>query len=225
MAKRKTRKVRAKTKAKAPRRYKPNPINPTRRASAKRGGRRPRRYGAFARRKYSSGRRKYGRRSYLKRLGNPAGILGQAFTLAGAGALIGLVQPMVGRYVLPYVGVSPITQAGLAFGTGWLLSMAAGLTSFTRKYKNDVLLAGGVVAAAQLISAYVVPMIRARLAPAPAPQNGDGMGRWVGNRWRTGMGGIAMMTNVPPAIAPPPPPPAGSQGMQGIGMRPGYPAM
>jgi len=200
-----------------------NPVNPTRRRR-RHSTRRHRRYGVFARRRnpINPTRRRHTRRRRHSRRSNPAGVLGQAFTLAAGGALIGLVQPFVARFVLPYVGASPLTNAGLAFGTGWLLSWAAGMTATTRKWKEDILLAGGVVAAAQLISAYVVPQIRARLAPAAAPANG-GLGGpgWGGNRWRTGLGGIALVTGQPPLIAAAPPPPAPAGGMNGMAARPG----
>ncbi len=180
--KRKAPKRKAAPRAKAKKRNPVNPVNPVKRRKA------------TTRRTYSKARRtssKGGRKRYARRrryLGNPAGVLGQAFTLAGAGAAIGLLQPFIGRFVTPYIGVSPISTAGLAFGTGWLLSMAAGLTSFTRRFKNDILLAGGVVAAAQLISAYVVPALRLRMAPPP-PQNGMG--------WRRGWNGMNGIAAIP----------------------------
>lgn len=226
MAAKKRRKTGARRRV---RRVRANPVNPVNPSRRRRHTRRHRRYGVFARRRnpLNPTRRRHHRRRRAHRRSNPAGVLGQAFTLAAGGALIGLVQPFIGRFVMPYVGASPLTNAGLAFGTGWLLSLAAGMTSFTRKWKDDIMLAGGVVAAAQLISAYVVPQIRARLAPAPAPANGGlgwpGQG-YGGNRWRTGMGGIAMVTGTPPLIsaAPPPPAPAGAgAGMNGMAVRPG----
>lgn len=201
-----------------------NPVNPTRRRRSPRR----RRHSVFARRRrnpINPTRRRIGRRRHHRRR-NPAGILGRAFTLAAGGALVGLVQPFVGRFVLPYVGVSPLTNAALAFGTGWLLSLAAGMTAFTRRFKDDLLLAGGVVGAAQLISAYVVPQIRARMAPvANGGMQGYGTYGYGGNRWRNGMVGIALVTNTPPLLtAPPPPPPAGAgAGMNGMSVRPGFP--
>lgn len=207
--KRKAPKRKAAPRAKAKKRNPVNPVNPAKRRKAS-----TRRTYSKARRTTSrrTGRKRYARRrSYL---GNPVGVLGQAFTLAGAGAAIGLLQPFIGRFVTPYIGVSPLSTAGLAFGTGWILSMAAGLTSFTRRFKNDILLAGGVVAAAQLISAYVVPALRLRMAPPPA-QNGNGMGR----RFYNGMGGIAAIPGTfpgPMLNMGPVPTGAPGQGMQGM---------
>lgn len=167
----------------------------------------------------SSGKKRGGKpRRYARRYHNPltGGLVGKAFTLAGAGAVIGLTQPFVGNFVRPYLGsfgASPIAGAGITFGTSWLLSVGAGMFAFTRKWKDDILLAGGTIAAAQLISAYVMPALRL----GNGNRNGAGMGRY-------GMRGIGMMTDVPPQlrIAPPPSRRNGNgNGMQGVGMRQG----
>jgi hypothetical protein len=114
---------------------------------------------------------------------------------------------LVGRFAPQLLG-TPIGAAATTFGTGWGLSAIAGMFGFTRKWKDDILLAGAILAGGQLFSAYVAPMIRL------GGQRGNGMGRRYP---RQGMSGIGVMTSIPPGMAALPPV-ANQQGMQGIGV-------
>jgi hypothetical protein len=106
------------------------------------------------------------------------------------------VNPIVARFA-PQVVSTPLGIAATTFGTGWLLSQLAGAFAFTRRWKDDVLLAGAVLAGGQIFSAYVAPRV--------------GMGR------RYGMGGIAAVHGVPPHIAALPPAANGNgAGMRGV---------
>jgi hypothetical protein len=82
-----------------------------------------------------------------------------AVRLAASGVVIGLATPFVSGFARQYVGASPIANAGITFGTAWLLSMGAKFVPFTRKYENDILLAGATIAAAQLIATYITPRL------------------------------------------------------------------
>jgi hypothetical protein len=123
-------------------------------------------------------------------------------------AVIGATTPftaqIVGRFAPQLLG-TPIGVAATTFGTGWALSLLAGAFNFTRRWKDDVMLAGAVLAGGQLFTAYVAPMIP-RLG-------GNGMGR---RYYRNGMGGIAAVHGVPPQIMPPPMPQQNGNGMQGV---------
>lgn len=190
-----------------------NPVNPTRRRRSTR--RRGRRSTVYARRRNpinpTRRRRRVGRRRSRR---NPVtGVLGRAVPLVVGSAVIGMAAPftaqLVGRFAPQLLG-TPAGAAAVTFGTGWGLSLLAGAFNFTRKWKDDVMLAGAVLAGGQLFSAYVAPMIR-----LGGGSGGNGMGRRYGN----GLRGIGVMTGIPPnAVLPPPPP---QNGMQGIGIRPG----
>lgn len=179
-----------------------NPVNPTRRAR-----RRGRRRTVYARRRNPinpTRRRRYGRRR--RRNPNITSTAFRAIPLVLGSAAIGMAVPIVGPLVArfaPQLVATPIGAAGVTFGTGLLVSMVAKAFAFTRRYADDVLLAGAVLAGGQLFTAYVAPMIP-RL----------GMGR------RNGMRGIGVMTGIPPHVLPPPPP-ANGNGMKGIGAYPG----
>lgn len=150
--------------------------------------------------------------------------------LAGAGAVIGLAQPMVRSFVAPYVGATPIASAGITLGTAWLVSKATSFIPFLKKYENDFLIAGATIAGAQLISAYVSPYLSRVVPTMSAPRyRRAGLGQdgaWRGRPWR-GQNGIAVVTNQPPLhVLPPPSRQAAANGqaangMQGMGMRPG----
>lgn len=186
-----------------------NPVNPTRRRATRRRGRRR---SVYARRRNPiinpTRRRRYGRRRARR---NPAGIAGRAVPLVLGSAAIGMAAPFVSQVVVrfaPQLVATPIGVAATTFGTGWLLSALAGAFAFTRRWKDDVLLAGAVLAGGQLFTAYVAPMIRL----------GNGMGR------RNGLRGIGMMTDIPPQLRLAPPPSrrnGNGNGMQGVGMRQG----
>jgi hypothetical protein len=189
------------------RRRKRNPVNPARRRRVYARGRRRNPVNPVHR------RRRHGRRRHR----NPVtGLLGRAVPLVLGSAAIGVAAPftaqLVGRFAPQLLG-SPIGAAATTFGTGWALSLLAGAFNFTRKWKDDVMLAGAVMAGGQLFSAYVAPMIRL----GGGGGNPTGMGR---RRQYPGMSGIGVMTGIPPGMAALPPM-TNNQGMQGIGMRPG----
>lgn len=182
-----------------------NPVNPTRRRRATR--RRGRRSRVYARRRNPiinpTRRRRYGRRRYGRRRNPIGGVFGRAVPLVIGSAAIGFTMPFVNQVVVrfaPQVMTTPIGVAATTFGTGWLLSAVAGMFAFTRRWKDDVLLAGAVLAGGQLFTAYVAPALRI----------GNGMGRRG-----YGMRGIAAVHGVPPQILAPPPA-ANGNGMRGI---------
>lgn len=176
-----------------------NPVNPSRRRrSTKRRGRRS---AVYARRRNPiNPTRRRSRRRFSRRRNPTAGLIGRAVPLVVSSALIGVstqyVTPVIARFA-PQIISTPIGVAATTFGTSWLLSQLAGAFAFTRRWKDDVLLAGAVLAGGQLFAAYVAPAIR-----------GAGLGR------RYGIRGIAAVHGVPPHILPPPPPQA--NGIRGI---------
>lgn len=192
-----------------------NPVNPARR----RRRRSVRRSRVYARRRNpvnpvnpSRRRRRYGRRRSRR---NPVtGTLGRAVPIVIGSALIGastqFVAPVVARFA-PQLVATPIGIAATTFGTGWALSMVARAFAFTRKWADDVMLAGAVLAGGQLFSAYVAPMV-------PGLRGGQG-GNGLGRRYnRNGMmSGIGVMTSIPPGVAMVPAP-TNQNGMQGIGV-------
>ncbi len=135
------------------------------------------------------------------------GVFGRAVPLVIGSAAIGFATPFVSQFIVrfaPQLVTTPVGVAATTFGTGWALSALARMFAFTRRWSDDVLLAGAILAGGQLFTAYVATAIRL----------GNGMGR-------RGMGGIGIMTPIPPNLALPPPPPGNGNGMQGIGARPG----
>lgn len=213
-----TRKRRRSTKRRAVRRTRSrNPVNPVN--PARRRRRRSRRSTVYARRRNpinpTRRRRRIGRRRSRR---NPVtGVLGRAIPLVIGSAVIGATAPftaqIVGRFAPQLLG-NPIGVAATTFGTGWALSLLARAFAFTRKWSDDVMLAGAVLAGGQLFTAYVAPMI-----PRLGGQGGNGMGRRYPGR---GMSGIGVMTGIPPGIAMMPAP-ANQNGMQGIGVMTGIP--
>lgn len=191
------------------RRHNPvNPVNPVRRR--RRSVRRHRRYGYHTRRRNPvnpAHRRRHHRRR------NPVtGVFGRAVPLVLSSAAIGFATPFVSQFIVrfaPQLITTPVGVAATTFGTGWVLSALAGMFAFTRRWKDDVLLAGAVLAGGQLFTAYVAPAIRLGRGG-----NGNGIG------WRRGMNGIGMMTNIPPGYALPPAVQGNARGMQGVGVRP-----
>lgn len=203
-----TRKRRRSTRRRAHARNPINPINPTRR---RRSSTRRRRHSVFARR--SNPINPTRRRRHSRRRRNPltGGLLVKGGRLALAGLAIGFIQPTVRGFVAPYVGTSPLASAGITVGTGWLVAKIASFIPFTKKYEEDILLAGVTLGLGQLAAFY-------------APRFGIGGGASLsGPRWpRRGMRGIGIATGIPPNVVPPlPPAPAANNGMQGIGMRNG----
>lgn len=213
--KRSTRSIRARTRH--------NPINPARRRSTKRRGRRS---AVYARRRnpINPTRR---RRLFGRRRRNPGGgLLGRAIPLVIGSAAIGITAPFVNQAVIrfaPQLVTTPVGVAAVTFGTGWLLSALTGMFAFTRRWKDDVLLAGAVLAGGQVFTAYVAPALRLN-------RGNGGLGRYgYRNGYRNGMRGIGVMTNIPPGVGPglPPAQNGASNGIQGIGVMtnipPGYP--
>jgi len=206
-----TRKRKRRTTRRASARRNPvNPVNPVRR----RRRRSVRRSRVYARRRNPiiNPTRRRGRRRYSRRRRNPVtGIFGRAVPLVLGSAAVGFATPFVSQFVVrfaPQLVTTPVGIAATTFGTGWALSALARMFAFTRRWADDVLLAGAVLAGGQLFTAYVAPAIRL---------GNNGMGR---RYVRNGMGGIGIMTGIPPNLAIAPPPPNGN-GMQGVGMRPG----
>lgn len=193
-----------------------NPVNPTRRRSTKRRGRRRSVYARHHRNPVNPVRRR--RRIGRRRHRNPvSGLLGRAVPLVLGSAAIGVAAPftaqLVGRFAPQLLG-TPIGAAGTTFATGWGLSALAGMFSFTRRWKDDILLAGAVLAGGQLFSAYVAPALRLGGGAA----NPTGMGR----RNRPGMNGIGAWPAIPQGMAPLPPAAPNGQGMNGMAALPGY---
>lgn len=192
-----------------------NPVNPTRRRrrSTRRRGRRS---AVYARRRNPINpvrrRRRFGRRRSRR---NPVtGVFGRAVPLVLSSAAIGFATPFVSQLIVrfaPQLITTPVGVAATTFGTGWVLSALAGMFAFTRRWADDLLLAGAVLAGGQLFTAYVAPAIRL------GGNRGNGMGR----RYNNGMGGIGVVTGIPPNIVAPLPPANNTQGMQGIGVLPG----
>ena len=189
-----------------------NPVNPVRR---RRRSTKRRRSTVYARRRNPVNpvrhRRRHHRRHHRRR--NPiGGLFSRAVPLVLGSAAIGMAAPftaqLVGRFAPQLLG-TPIGAAGTTFATGWGLSALARMFSFTRRWADDVLLAGAILAGGQLFSAYVAPMIP-RIGGGGNP---TGMGR------RFGMRGIAAVHGVPPQISPPPAPQ--NNGMQGVAALPG----
>lgn len=199
-----------KRKGKATKRRNPvNPVNPTRRRR-----RSTRRRTVYARHRNPINPVRRRRRRHTHRR-NPVsgGLIMTGFRLALAGAAIGMAQPFIRNFAAPWLGGGPIASAGITFGTSYLLSFATKFIPFTRRYENDILLAGATIAAAQIVSAYVLPALRI----------GGGANPMMGApRYRRGMRGIGITTGIPPTIVPPPlPPPGANNGMQGLAMRNG----
>ena len=200
----------SKRRSTAKRRNPVNPVNPTRRRkSTKRRG--TRRTVRASNPVNPTRRRRSGRRRARR---NPVtGVLGRAVPLVVGSAAIGMATPftaqLVGRFAPGFLA-TPVGVAATTFGTGWGLSLLAGAFAFTRKWKDDILLAGAVLAGGQLFSAYVAPMI-----PRIGGQGGNGLGRRYANR---GMNGIGVMTGIPPGMPMLPAAPVNNSGMQGIGV-------
>ena len=179
-----------------------NPVNPTRRRTTKRRGRRSTIYARRRNPINPTRRRRYGRRRARR---NPVtGVFGRAVPLVIGSAAIGFATPFVTQFVVrfaPQLITTPVGVAATTFGTGWALSALARMFAFTRRWSDDVMLAGAVLAGGQLFTAYVAPVIG----------RGNGMGR---RYVRNGMGGIAAVHGVPPHLLAPPP--AVNNGVRGI---------
>lgn len=190
-----------------------NPVNPVprRRRSVRR-----RRSTIYARRRHSSAhlthrRRRVGRRRHHR---NPFGGGGEVVDFAGAGIGLGLFTPLAARFIGPYLPFGQYNGPALTAISGWGLSKILEMFSFTRRFAKAARILGYSTAVIQVVQ----PLVGRAIAGVGGGGNGNGMG-WTR---RSGMGGIGVMTGVPPTgVLPPPPPPSRRAGMQGIGMRPG----
>ncbi len=199
------------------RRHNPvNPVNPVYRRRRRRSSTRPRRHSVFARRRRNPvnpvhhRRRRIGRRRHH---GNPFGGSGEVIDFAGAGIGLGLFQPLVSRFVGPYLPLGQYTGPVLTALSGWGLSKIFEMFGFTRRFAKPARILGYSTAVIQIVQ----PLVARALGPVI---NGGGQGNGMG--WtRSGMRGIGVMTGVPPTGVLPPPPPPSRRGMQGVGMRPG----
>jgi len=192
-----------------------NPVNPVRRRR-RRSSTRPRRHSVFARRRRNPvnpthRRRRIGRRRHRR---NPFGGGGEVIDFAGAGIFLGLAQPFASRLIGPYAqALGQFSGPVITAATGWGLSKVLEMFGLTRRFAKAARILGYSTAVIQ----FVQPFVARTLGAAINGGQGNGMG-WA----RRGMGGIGMMTNVPPTgVLPPPPPPSRRSGMQGVGVRPG----
>lgn len=204
----KKRKSSSKRRASAKRRNPVNPVNPTKRRATKR--RSTRRVYAKRRNPINPTRRRRSGRRRSRR--NPVtGVIGRAVPLVLSTPVIALAAPftaqLVGRFA-PQIVATPLGAAGITFGTAWGISALMRMVPFLRRWSDDMLLAGAVVAGGQVFSAYLAPALR---LGGSAPANG------MGRRWRPGMNGIGVMTSIPPGMAALPAPP-NNNGMQGVGV-------
>ena len=145
----------------------------------------------------------------VRRHRNPhaTGLLMQGLELAAGAAL---VQFTLG-FVPPIGGVSPLADAARTAGTGYLLSVAMNKTGVARQYANSVALAGFTLAGGKLITSFLLPFANRIFRPSQAPT------QQVSN----GVGGIALVTAVPPALVPKPVPVRTAAGVSGFAPIPG----
>ena len=210
----------ATTKRKGAKRAKPrkrtnpvgNPANPKKRRHTSARSKTTRRTHA---KKHNPVNGRYTRRRHARRHHNPlrgAGTEIINFTVAGIG--LGLVQPFVTRFAGGFLPFGQYNAPVLSAGTGWLLSKAFEMFSFTRRFAHPTLIFGFATAAMQVLQ----PIVRNAIGVGGAgnPTMGAPMG-WN----RRPMRGIGVVTGIPPGIAPMPPVVPGNKGMQGIGVRPG----
>lgn len=139
-----------------------NPVRRRRRSTASR-----RRATVHASTGYT--RRRNPARRYTRRR-NPSGTIGKALPLAVAIAGVGII----GGFVPPIGGSSPIFVAARQAGLGYLLGIGMQKTGILRAHAEDVKLAGVALGIGTLINAYVLPMVGGFLRPAPAGKPGAG---------------------------------------------------
>jgi len=161
--------------------------------------------------------RRVARRRSITRRRNPAtgSLLTQAAGLAAGITAVGLVQ----SFLPPIGGSSPVMVAARQAATGYLVGEGMQRFKILPAYATDMKLAGLALGVGTLINAWVLPTISGYLRPAPqaqpVPQGVNGT-RYV----RNGMGGIALLPDIPPSVVRVPPPAAAKQGMRGIAAMP-----
>ena len=173
-----------------------NPVNPTRRRSTKRRGRRST---VYARRRNPinpARRRRYGRRRARP---NPAIPGGEILNFTVAGLAQGIAAPIIGGFAGRFLPFGQYNPPIITAGTGWLLSKGFELFGFTRRFSRPALIFGFAAAAMQI------------LQPIVARTLGNGMGR---RGYGNGMRGIAAVHGVPPHLLAPPP--IANNGVRGI---------
>lgn len=160
-------------------------------------------------------RKRYSRPRGRRRNPIGTGTIVEGFKLAGSGIVIGLAQPFVRNLVGGFVGNSVFASVGVTLGTGYALSYASRLTRFTSALQRPLELATWTIAATQLASSFILPLLR---------PGGTAVNPSLGWTPRPGLRGIGVTTGIPPSVVPPPLPPAAAanrNGMHGLGMRPG----
>lgn len=196
-----------------------NPLNPVRRHTSRRRTSRRR---VHARRRNPINPVRHHRRHVRRhsRRRNPLrGASGEILNFTVAGLGLGIVQPMVTRFVGGMLPFGQYNAPILSAGTGWLLSKAFEMFSFTRRFAHPTLVFGFATAAMQVLQ----PIVRGAIGAggAGSPMQGWGGGQY-GNWTRRPMRGLGVTTNIPPVIRQVPAmPPQTSGGMAGLGMRPG----
>jgi len=142
------------------------------------------------------------RRRSVSRRRNPStgGLLSQATGLAAGITAVGLL----GSFIPPIGGVSPIAVAGRQMATGYLIGEGMQRFNVMRAYASDVKLAGFALGVGTLINAFILPTVSGFLRPAPRQATNS-----------NGMQGIGVVPAIPPALMTAPPP---SNGVNGIGV-------
>lgn len=122
------------------------------------------------------------RRSSVSRRRNPStgGLLSQATGLAAGITAVGLL----GSFIPPIGGVSPIAVAGRQMATGYLIGEGMQRFNVMRAYASDVKLAGFALGVGTLINAFILPTVSGIFRPAPRMQaqpvqQAEGMGDLV----------------------------------------------
>src|SRR6266508_1578644 len=139
-----------------------NPVNPVRRRR-RRSSTRPRRHSVFARRRRNPinpthRHRRVGRRRHRR---NPFGGSGEVVDFAGAGIGLGLFQPLVSRFVGPYLPLGQYTGPALTALSGWGVSKLFEMFGFTRRFARPARILGYSTAVIQVVQ----PLVARALGP------------------------------------------------------------
>jgi hypothetical protein len=213
--KRRTTRVRARART-------ANPINPVRRRRRRVSRRRTHTVHARARRRNPINPTRRRRVHHRRRHRNPlAGASSEIINFTVAGLSLGMAQPFIQRFAGGLLPFGQYNAPILSAGTGWLLSKAFSMFSFTRRFAHPVLIFGFATAAMQVLQ----PIVRGALGGAPANPMMSGWGGSQYSGWNNRpMRGIGVTHGMPPVITAPPLPPqsqANARGMSGMAMRPG----
>ena len=114
---------------------------------------------------FASTRRRTSRRRSVNRRRNPSA--GGLITQAGALALGMTAVGVVGGFVPPIGGGSPIAVAARQAATGWLVGEGMQRFGVMRAYASDVKIGGAVLGLSTLINYYLLPTISGFFRPAP----------------------------------------------------------